>query len=106
MTSRIRACVPVSAPRLVLFLGLAAATLTGTLTSPAQADDHGNRDRRWNESRYERARQQERWREAHRYDDYYRQPTVYYSAPPVVYRPPVYYQQPAAALNFSFPFVR
>ena len=82
--------------RLAVFCGLAAATLTGTLAAPAFADDHDNRDRRWNESRRNDHRDEGRYR-------YYSQPEYYYSAPPVVYRP-YYYQQPGASLNFSFPF--
>jgi hypothetical protein len=71
--------------RLVVFCGLAAATVTGSLAGPAYADDHDNRNRQGNGSRQEHAHQQvqhqEHWREQQRYQGYYRQPNVYYSAP-------------------------
>ena len=98
MTYQITAC------RLVMFGGLAAVALSGTISAPARADDHDNRIRY--EARQEQVHRQERWQAAHRYNDYYRRPDVYYSAPPVVYAPPGYYQQPGASLNFSFPFYR
>jgi hypothetical protein len=108
MTNRIRARLPTSTLRLAVFAGLTAVALAGTLAGPAYADDdHGNQNKRWNESRQEQAHQkavqQAQWREAHRNDGYYRQPDVYYSAPPVVYQPQGYYQQPGASLNFNFP---
>jgi hypothetical protein len=88
--------------RLVVFFGLAAAAMTGSLAAPAFADDHDNRNQQWNRSRQEHAHQQvqhqEHWREQQRYQGYYRQPNVYYSAPPVVYQPP------GESIYFGFPY--
>jgi hypothetical protein len=78
--------------RLVLFAGLGAAGLTGSIAAPAHANNQENGDRQWNGSRQEhphqQVQQQQHWQEQHRYQGYYRQPNVYYSAPPVVYQPP------------------
>ena len=106
MTNRIQASFPVSALRLVVVFGLAAATLAGTVAWPAHADGRDNRGRGRNEARQEHSRQPEHSWQAQRYGDYYRRPDVYYSAPPIVYQPPGYYQQPGASMTFSFPFYR
>jgi len=118
MTNRITARF---APRLAVLVALAAAALTGTLATPAFADNddwnNGSNQSRQQQSRQQqwrqqqarqeearqRAAQQERWREAHHYNRYYRQPDVYYTAPPVVYQPPGYYQQSGPSLNLNFP---
>jgi Ni/Co efflux regulator RcnB len=123
MTNRITAHF---APRFAVLVALAAATLTGTLVTPAFADNDDwnngwnqsrqqqSRQQQWRQQQWrqeqareaqarQRAAQQERWREAHRYNRYYRQPDVYYTAPPVVYQPPGYYQQSGPSLNLNFP---
>jgi len=86
---------------LAVGLGLAAATLTGTLAGPAYGQDNGNQ-----------RHQAPRYAPMHRapppqYNNgyYYNQPNVYYSAPPVFVAPPVYYEQPAPLLMFNFPLV-
>jgi hypothetical protein len=88
--------------RLIVFFGLAAATVTGSLSGSAYADDHDNRNRQWNGSRQEHARQQvqhqEHWRGQQRYQSYYGRPDVYNSAPPVVYQPP------GASIYLSIPY--
>jgi hypothetical protein len=91
MTNRLTAGHPAASIRLAVCLGLATATLIGTLAGPAYADnDHdnwnGNGNRHWHQPAPQR--------------NYYRQPNVYYTAPPVVYQP--YYQQPGVLLNFNF----
>jgi hypothetical protein len=97
MTNRLTAGHPAASIRLAVCLGLATATLIGTLAGPAYADnDHdnwnGNGNRHWHQPRPAPQRY------------YYRQPDVYYSAPPVVYQPyyQPYYQPPGALLNFNF----
>jgi hypothetical protein len=88
--------------RLVVFFGLATATVSGSLAGSAYADDHDNRNRQSNGSRQEHANQQvqhqEHWREQQRYQSYYRRPDVYSSAPPVVYQPP------GASIYLSIPY--
>ena len=44
--------------RLVVFFGLAAVTMTGSLAGPAYADYHDDRNQQWNRSRQEHAHQQ------------------------------------------------
>lgn len=112
MINRIRGGIPGSALRLAVFCGLAAAALSGTLASPAYADNddgHGNQNKQRNEPRQRQQAHQQNWQQAHgqeqhRYYDNDRQPDVYYTAPPVIYPPPGYYQQPGASLTLSVPF--
>jgi len=75
--------------KLIVCVGLVAATIYGPLATSARAEND-----------HDRARREHRdWREG-----YYRRPDVYYSAPPVVYPPYGYYQQPGATFSLSIPF--
>jgi len=71
--------------RLAAILGFAAVTLTGTLVSSANAEEHDRRNE-------------------HRYGGY-RDYRGDHAPPPVIYQPYGYYQQPRAGINLNFPLL-
>jgi uncharacterized membrane protein len=115
MANHIRDGLPASPLRLVLFLGLAAATLAGAFAFPAYAVNtpaaRGSEARQAPASyqvAYDRGRG--RGREGPRGGGYrggggWVGGPGYYTAPPVVVEPYGYYQQPAPLFDLSIPLV-
>ena len=113
MANRISDGAFVSPLRIALFLGLAAAVLTGAFVFPAHAANTAvatSTEARQAPASYQllaqnRYRGRGPARDEHRGGYYRGGPSYYSSAPPVIFVPQGYYQEPAPLFELSIPLV-